>query len=159
MNRKKIIILVSILVLVIGLPILISQSHRIFKRNSLKLGYYTIESVICTEKFGDSITLMVKSLHSDRYELFPEVINPLEYITYYDNATHYSCFGNRGSKDSVSTFTFTLDIKVQQNEKSQKLTDTAVAILGAGKWSESFWFDKLGGELLITFRLLLIQRC
>ena len=159
MNRKKIIILVSILVLVIGLPILISQTHRIVKKRSLKKGYYTIESVICTEKSGDSITLMVKSLHSVQYELFPEVINPLENITYYDNATYYSCFGYRGSKDSVSTFTFTLDIKVQQNEKSQKLTYTAATILGAGKWSESFWFDKLGGELLITFRLLLIQRC
>lgn len=159
MNRKKIIILVSILVLIIGLPILISQTHRIFKRNSLKLGYYTIDSVICTDKFDDSITLMVKSLHSIQYELFPEVINPLENITYYDNATYYSCFGYRGSKDLVSTFTFTLDIKVQQNEKSQKLTYTAVCIIGPGKWSESFWFDELGGELLVTFRLNSIQRC
>ncbi|NPD90704.1 MAG: hypothetical protein HGN29_18490 [Asgard group archaeon] len=158
MNRKKIIILVSILVLVIGIPVLISQTHRIVKKRSLIKGYYTIESVICTDKFGNSITLMVKSLHSVQYELFPEVINPLENIIYYDNATYYSCFGYRGSKDSVSTFTFTLDIKVQQNNESQKLTYIAVAIFGADNWSESFWFDKLGGELFITFRLLLVQR-
>ncbi|MBY8994629.1 MAG: hypothetical protein KGD59_08770 [Candidatus Heimdallarchaeota archaeon] len=158
MKRKKIVILVSVLVLVICIPILVSQAHRIFKRNSLDLGDYTIESVKCTNKFGDSITLMVKPSLSVRYELFPEVINPLENITYYDNTTNYSCFGSRGSEDSVSTFTFSLDIKVKQNRKLQKLTYTAVAIIGAGKWSESFWFDKLGGELLITFRLLSIQR-
>ena len=158
MNRKKIFILVSILVLVIVTPIFYSQAHRIFKRNSLKLGSYTIESVNCTDKFGDSITLMVKPSLNIRYELFPEVINPLENITYYDNTTLYSCFGIRESEDLVSTFTFSLDIKVKQNRKSQKFTYTAIAILGAGKWSESFWFDKLGGELLITFRLVLVQR-
>ena len=158
MNRKKIVILVSILVLVIGITIFYSQTHRIVKKRSLKKGFYNIESVICTDKFDDSITLMVKSLHSVQYELFPEVINPLENITYYDNTTNYSCFGTRGSEDSVSTFKFSLDIKVQQNGKSQKLTYTAVYILSSGKWSESFWFDELGGELLITFRLNSIQR-
>ena len=158
MNKRKIFILASILVLIIVIPIFYSQAHRIFKRNSLKLGYYTIESVNCTDKFGDSITLMVKPSLSIRYELFPEVINPLENITYYDNTTYYSCFGIRGSEDTVSTFTFSLDIKVKQNRKSQKLTYTAVCIIGPGKWSESFWFDKLCGELLITFRLDSIQR-
>jgi len=96
LNRKKIIILVSVLVLVICIPILFSQAHRIFKRNSLDLGYYTIESVYCTDKFGDSITLMVKPSLSIRYELFPEVIDPLENITYYDNTT------NPNSDESVS---------------------------------------------------------
>lgn len=158
MKRKKIVILVSVLVLVICIPILVSQAHRIFKKNSLDLGYYTIESVNCTDKFGDSITLMVKPSLSIRYELFPEVINSLDNITYYDNTTYYSCFGNRGSEDSVSSFIFSLDIKVKQNRKSQKISYTAIAIRGPGRWSESFWFDKLGGELLITFRLLSVQR-
>ena len=158
LHKKKIVILVSILVLVIGIPILFSQAHRVFKKNSLDLGYYTIESVKSSDKFGDSITLMVKPSLSIRYELFPEVINPLENITYYDNTTYYSCFGIRGSEDSVNTFTFSLDIKVKQNRKSQKLTYTAVYIWSSGKWSESFWFDKLGGELLVTFRLFSIQR-
>lgn len=158
-NRKrKIIKIVFILVLVIGIPILYSQARRIFKRNSLRFGYYTIVSVECTDEFGDSITLMVKPSLSIRYEIFPEVINPLENITYYDNTTFYSCYGISEREDSVSTYTFSLDIKVKQNRKSQKLSYTAAHILGSGEWSESFWFDKLGGELLVTFSLLALQR-
>ncbi len=145
------------MVFVIVTPIFYSQAHRIFKRNSLQLRYYTIESVNCTDKFGDSITLMVKPSLNIRYEIFPEVINPWDNITYYDNITHYSCFGKRENEDSFSTFIFSLDIKVKQNRESQKISYTAIAILGADRWCESFWFGKLGGELLITFRFLLIQ--
>ncbi|MBK5114461.1 MAG: hypothetical protein JJE41_12610 [Candidatus Heimdallarchaeota archaeon] len=154
MNKRKIFILVSILVFVIVTPIFYSQARRIFNRNSLESGGYTIESVECTDRFGNSITLMVKPSLNIRYEVFPEVINPLDNITYYDKSTYYSCFGEREGEDPVTTFTFSLDIMVKQNRKSQKISYTAIAIFGAGRWSESFWFDKLGGELLITFRLL-----
>ncbi len=159
LKGKKIIILISILVLGIATPLIGYQAYRTIKKNSLDFGFYIIESVNCTAKFGDSIALMVKPSLNTRYELFPEVIYPMENSTYYDSATRYSCFVERGSYDDpVYTYTFKLDIKVKQNSISQKLIYTAVVIDGAEKWSESFTFDKLGVELHLTFRLFSVSR-
>ena len=159
MKRKNIVILISILALVIVTPIISFQLYRVIKRDSLCDGIYTIESVDCAEKIGDPLILMVKPSLNTSYELFPEVINPAENITYIDNSTFYSCFVKRGSYDEpVYTYTFKLDIKVEQNNKSQKLIYEAVVISGTFKWSESFNFDKFGIELLITFRLIAVAR-
>ena len=153
MKWKKIIIIVSLLVFVAVTPIISYQLFRIIKRDSLCDGTYIIESVNCTAALSDPITLMVKPSLNTSYELFPEVINPMENITYIDNITNYSCFVKRGSYESAYFYKLKLDIKVVQNSNSQKLTYEAVLVHDVHKWNQSFIFDKLGIELLITFRL------
>lgn len=130
-KKKKILILVLMLAFVITVtPILGTQIHRIVKRNSLRLGYYTIESVECIDRFGYPITLMVKSTLNINYQIFPETIIPFEYNTYFDNEANYICYGIGNYDDSIFTFSFDLEIKVKQDLKSQKIRYTAIAIEG-----------------------------
>lgn len=153
-KNRKILIFVLIIGLIITItPILGTQIHRIVKKNSLTLGYYKIVSVECTDEFGYPITLYVKPSLGIEYQRFPEIIIPFEQAIYIDNETDYLCYGIGKYKRSVFTFTFDLDIKVKQDGNSQKIDFTAIAIKDNFLFSETFWFGELGGELLITFYL------
>jgi hypothetical protein len=157
-RKNKIVLLVLVVVSIVTItPILGTQLHRIVKRNSLQHAYYTIESIECTDGFGYTTTFMVKSPFNTNYQVFPEEIVPWEYNTYYDNESNYICYGVGKQQDSVYTFTFDLDLKVKQDTESQKIRLTIT--LNDHKGSISIWFGRLGGELLITFRVIAIQRC